>query len=359
MKKIRVALGQSGYHIYIGADLLAQTGRLLKEFGFDDKAVIITDPTIKNLYAVSLRQSLIGNGFKTIILEVPEGEENKSLDTAERLYEELTDFDVERLTPIIALGGGVIGDLAGFVAATYMRGIPLVQLPTTLLAQVDSSIGGKVAVNLGQLKNIIGAFYQPRIVISDITTLQTLPPAELTNGLAEVIKYAIIKDENFFNYLEDHLDQVKGLEKNSMEYIVTVSARIKGQVVEKDEKDQGLRNILNFGHTIGHAVESVTNFKVSHGQAVAIGMLSASSIACELGILDNTVVGRIRKLLRRAGLMTKMPKTELGKLVEAMTHDKKVVDGKIRFVLPRSIGNVFVTDEVNLKVLEKILVSAR
>ncbi len=354
MKKIRVALGQSGYHIYIGADLLAQTGRLLKEFGFDGKAVIITDPTTKNLYAVSLKQSLIGNGFKTIILEVPEGEENKSLDTAERLYEELTDFDVERLTPIIALGGGVIGDLAGFVAATYMRGIPLVQLPTTLLAQVDSSIGGKVAVNLGQLKNIIGAFYQPRIVISDITTLQTLPPAELTNGLAEVIKYAIIKDENFFNYLEEHLDQVKGLEKNSLEYIVTVSASIKGQVVEKDEKDQGLRNILNFGHTIGHAVETVTNFKVSHGQAVAIGMLAASSIACELGILDNTVVVRIRKLLKRAGLMTKMPKTELGKLVDAMTHDKKVTDGKIRFVLPRSIGNVFVTDEVNLQVLEKI-----
>ncbi len=354
MKKIRVALGQSGYHVYIGVDSLAQTGRLLKEFGFDDKAVIITDPTIKNLYAVSLRQSLIGNGFKTIILEVPEGEQNKSLDTAERLYEELTDFEVERLTPIIALGGGVIGDVAGFVAATYMRGIPLVQLPTTLLAQVDSSIGGKVAVNLGQLKNIIGAFYQPRIVISDITTLQTLPPAELTNGLAEVIKYAIIKDENFFKYLEEHLDQVKGLEKNSLEYIVTVSASIKGQVVEKDEKDQSLRNILNFGHTIGHAIETVTNFKVAHGQAVAIGMLAASSIACEIGILDNTVVLRIRKLLKRAGLMTRMPKIELGKLVEAMAHDKKVVDGKIRFVLPRSIGDVFVTDEVNLKILEKI-----
>ena len=354
MKKIRVKLGQNGYYIHIGADLLAETGHLLKELGFNDKAVIITDPTVKNLYGISLRQSLTGNGFKVALLEVPEGEEYKSLDTAGRLYHELTEFGAERLTPVLALGGGVIGDVAGFVAATYMRGIPLVQLPTTLLAQVDSSIGGKVAVNHGQLKNKIGAFYQPRIVIADITTLQTLPLTELTSGLGEVIKYAIIKDEDFFTYLEENLEPIRALDEKTLEYIVTVSARIKAEVVEKDEKDLGLRNILNFGHTIGHAIESVTEFRISHGQAVAIGMMAASGIAGEFGVLENASVVRIRKLLKRAGLMTKMPKVELSKVLETMTHDKKVLDGKIRFVLPRAIGEVFITDDVNMKVVEKV-----
>jgi 3-dehydroquinate synthase len=354
MKKIRVNLAQNGYDIYIGADLLTQVGWFLKELGFNDKVVIVTDPIVKNLYALSLRQSLTGNEFKSVILEIPEGEEFKSLDTAERLYEELTDFEAERSTPIMALGGGVIGDTAGFVAATYMRGVPFMQLPTTLLAQVDSSIGGKVAVNFGQLKNIIGAFYQPKIVVSDITTLQTLPPAEIINGLGEVIKYAIIKGENFFTYLEEHLDQIMSLDKKSLEYIVVASAQIKAEIVAKDEKDEGLRNLLNFGHTIGHAVESVTNFGVSHGQAIAIGMLSASIIAKESGILESAAVARIRKLLKRAGFMVKIPNVETSKIIEAMTHDKKVAGGKIRFILPRGIGDVFVTDEVDLKILEKI-----
>lgn len=354
MKKIRVKLGQNGYYIHIGADLLAQTGHLLKELGFNGKAVIITNPTVKNLYGISLRQSLIGNGFKTALLEVPEGEEYKSLDTAGRLYNELTEFGAERSTPVLALGGGVIGDVAGFVAATYMRGVPLVQLPTTLLAQVDSSIGGKVAVNHKQLKNEIGAFYQPRIVITDITTLQTLPPVELTSGLSEVIKYAIIKDKDFFTYLEEHLESIRALDEKSLEYIVAVSARIKTEVVEKDEKDLGLRNILNFGHTLGHAIESVSDFKISHGQAVAMGMMVASGIANEIGVLENTCVVRIRKLLKRAGLMTKVPKLDLNQVLESAMHDKKVTGGKIRFVLPRGIGEVYITDEVNIKVVEKV-----
>jgi 3-dehydroquinate synthase len=354
MKKIRVKLGQNGYYIYIGADLLAQTGHLLKEAGFKDKAVIITNPTVKNLYGISLRQSLTGNGFKTALLEVPEGEEYKSLDTAGRLYHELTAFGAERLTPILALGGGVIGDVAGFVAATYMRGVPLVQLPTTLLAQGDSSIGGKVAVNHGQLKNEIGAFYQPQIVVTDITTLQTLPPDELTSGLGEVIKHAIIMDEDLFKYLEEHMEQIKALDEKTLEYIVTSSARIKAEVVEKDEKDMGLRNILNFGHTIGHAIESVSEFKISHGQAVAMGMVVASGIANEIGILENASLIRIKKLLKRAGFVTKMPKLELNKILEAVTHDKKVMGGKIRFVLLRSIGEVFTTDDVNIKLIEKV-----
>lgn len=354
MKKIRVKLGQKGYYIHVGAGLLAQTGHLLKELGFKGKAVIITDPTVKNLYGTSLKQSLTGNGFKTALLEVPEGEEYKSLDTAGRLYHELTEFGTERMTPVLALGGGVIGDLAGFVAATYMRGVPLVQLPTTLLAQVDSSIGGKVAVNHEKLKNRVGAFYQPRIVITDITTLQTLTPDELTSGLAEVIKYAVIRDKEFFAYLEAHINPIKQLDEKTLEYIVALSAGIKAEVVEKDEKDFDLRNILNFGHTIGHAIESVSGFSISHGQAVAIGMMAASGIARDIGVFENSSVVRIRKLLRNAGLMTKMPKIEHDKVLEAIVHDKKVGNGKVRFVLPRNIGEVFITDEVNMKILEKI-----
>lgn len=355
MKKIRVRLGQNGYDVLIGPGLLSETGRLLKDLGCNDKAVIITDPTVKNLYGISLRQSLTGNGFKTTLLEIPEGEEHKSLETAGRLYQELTDAGAERGTPVLALGGGVIGDVAGFVAATYMRGVPLVQLPTTLLAQVDSSIGGKVAVNHSQLKNKIGAFYQPRLVISDITTLQTLPPSELTSGLGEVIKYAVIRDAEFLGYLEEHLDRIKALDAGVFEHIVAVSAKIKAEVVEKDEKDTGLRNILNFGHTVGHAIETVTEFGVSHGQSVAIGMMTAALIASEMGVFENSDVVRIRKLLRRAGLMTKMPKVELGRVMSAMTHDKKVAGGKIKFVLPRAIGDVFVTDDVNMTLVEKIL----
>lgn len=354
MKKIRVKLGQNGYYIYVGAGVLAQTGHLLKELGFSGKAVIITDPTVKNLYGLSLKQSLTGKGFKTALLEVPEGEEYKSLDTAGRLYQELMEFGAERMTPVLALGGGVIGDVAGFVAATYMRGVPLFQLPTTLLAQVDSSIGGKVAVNHKHLKNEIGAFYQPRLVITDITTLQTLPQNELTNGLSEVIKSAIIKDKDFFTYLEENLESIKSLDEKSLEYIVAVSARIKAEIVEKDEKDLGLRNTLNFGHTLGHAIETVSDFKISHGQAVATGMMVATSIASEIGVLENTCVVRIRKLLRRTGLMTKTPKLEFNKILEAANHDKKVAGGKIRFILPRAIGEVYISDEVNTKILEKV-----
>ena len=355
MKKIRVKLASGGYNIHIGAGMLAETGQILKELGFNDKAVIITDPAIRNLYGNGLRQSLNGRGFKTMILEVPAGEENKSLDSAARLYEELTEFGAERNTPVIALGGGVIGDLAGFVAATYMRGTPFVQIPTTLLAQVDSSIGGKVAVNHGKLKNKIGAFYQPRVVITDIDTLETLPTAEITSGLGEIVKYAVIKDEPFFTLLEADIDKFKSFDKKTLEDHVATCVRIKAAVVEKDEKDLGLRNILNFGHTVGHAVETVSNYGIAHGQAVAIGMMVAAGIGHEMGVFQFKQLIRMRKLLKAAGLMTAMPPVDIKKVLEAMKHDKKVQGGKIRFVLPRAIGEVFISDDVNLNLVEKVL----
>ncbi|GAH45407.1 unnamed protein product, partial [marine sediment metagenome] len=342
--------------IHIGPGLLAQTGVKLKEIGFSDKLVIITDPTVKNLYGNTLKQSLTRSGFKVLMLEVPEGEEQKSLETAGRLYHELTNFYAERTTPILALGGGVIGDLTGFVAATYLRGVPLIQIPTTLLAQVDSSIGGKVAVNHGLLKNKIGAFYQPRLVISDTTTLKTLTTGEISDGLAEAIKYGVIWDEELFTYIEGNLAQIKSFDNLALETIVFRSAKIKAEVVEKDERDFGLRNILNYGHTVGHAIESVSDFKVQHGEAVAIGMLAAARISNKLGILDKNEVIRLKDIIARTGLPTEIPSLQLEKIIQAMKHDKKISQGKLRFVLPKSIGEVFITDEVSPSLIEQVLV---
>jgi 3-dehydroquinate synthase len=356
MKNIRVRLGRRSYNIRIGTGLLTQVGPMLKEMGCADKAVIITDPTVKKLYGHSLKRSLTASGFKVALLEVPEGEEQKSLETAGRLYNELTEFYAERATPILALGGGVIGDLAGFVAATYMRGVPLVQIPTTLLAQGDSSIGGKVAVNHGLLKNKIGAFYHPRLTISDISTLKTLSPRELSDGLAEIIKHGVILDGEFFSYLEENLDKIKSLDERVLERVISRSAKIKAGVVEKDELDLGLRNILNYGHTVGHAIESVSELKVWHGEAVAIGMLAEARISNRLGILTEDEVARIKNLIAQAGLPTELPSLELEKLIQAMKHDKKILQGKLKFALPKSIGEAFITDEVSPSLIEKALV---
>jgi len=356
MRKVEVRLGTNSYEVYIGSGLLMQAGHQLKENGFTDKLVIITNPIVKGLYGDALKQTLIAEGFRITFLQVPDGEEQKSLEVAGRLYTELTDFYAERMTPILALGGGVIGDLAGFVAATYLRGVPLIQIPTTLLAQVDSSIGGKVAVNHGQLKNKIGAFYQPKLVISDISTLRTLPTKVVTDGLAEVIKSAVIGHKELFTFLEKNLNNAKSLDDEALEEVVFQSAKIKAEIVEKDERDLGLRSILNYGHTVGHAIESVSDFKVEHGEAVAIGMLAAARISNKQGILDKNELSRLESVIKRAGLPTQMPNLELKKIIQAIEHDKKILRGKIRFVLPKSIGSVFVTDEVSLSLVEEVLV---
>jgi 3-dehydroquinate synthase len=355
MKKVRVRLGSRSYTVHIGAGLLEKSGMLLHDLGFSGRAVIITHPSLRILYGETLKERLTDSGFKVAILEVPEGEEQKSLETAGRLYQELTDCFAERTTPILALGGGVIGDLSGFVAATYLRGVPLVQIPTTVLAQVDSSIGGKVAVNQGQLKNKIGAFYQPRVVIADIAVLKTLSIGELSNGLAETIKYGVIRDAELFGYLERNIKRVKSFDGRALETIVFRSAKIKADVVAKDEVDSGLRNILNYGHTVGHAIESVSDFEISHGQAVAIGMMVAARISKKLGILSIGEVIRIKELIACAGLPTELPMLESTRLIHAMKHDKKILQGKIRFVLPRMIGEVFITDEVSTSVVEQVL----
>lgn len=357
MKKVSVRLDNNSYDILIGSGLLKQTGARLRELGFSGKAVIITDTKVKGLYGSILEESLAGDGFEVQILEIPVGEEQKSLDTAGRLYHELTDFYAERTTPILALGGGVIGDLAGFVAATYMRGVPLIQVPTTLLSQGDSSIGGKVAVNHGQLKNKIGAFYHPKLTTSDITTLKTLSSRELSGGLSEIIKHGMILDRDFFGYIEENTDKIRALDEELLEKVVSRSVEIKAGVVEKDELDMGLRNILNYGHTIGHAIETVSGLKIWHGEAVAIGMLTEAKISNRLGILDMNDLNRLKEVITRAGLPTELPTLEYDDIIQVMKHDKKIIRGKIRFVLPRTIGEVFITDEVSLSLVEQVLVN--
>lgn len=355
MKKVKVALGSKSYEIHIAAGLLARVGASLREIGFGGKVVIITNPTLKRLYGNLLAQSLDQDGFRAATLEVPEGEEQKSLETAGRLYGELSRRYAERTTPILALGGGVIGDLAGFVAATYMRGVPLIHIPTTLLAQVDSSIGGKVAVNHGHLKNMVGAFYQPRRVISDIATLKTLPPKEFANGLAEVIKSAVIRDGDFFAFIEANLAKIRGLNEAVLEEVVFRSASIKAEVVARDELDWGLRNILNFGHTIGHAIETVSDFKIEHGGAVAIGMVAAATISKRMGMLDNSEFKRLKGVIKELGLPTEIAGHKAPEILQAMKHDKKIVAGRIRFILPRRMGEAFLSDEVDLSLVEQVL----
>jgi len=354
MKTVQVALGD-GYEIRLGAGLLAETGRWLKEIGFSGKLVIITNPTVKRLYGDALSEGLSGEGFRVTTLEVTDGEDQKSLETAGRLYHELAGAYTERTTPILALGGGVIGDLAGFVAATYRRGVPLVQMPTTLLAQVDSSIGGKVAVDHGQLKNEIGVFYQPRLVIADIDTLKTLPAVEIANGLAEVIKSAAIRDKELFAFLEENMGRIKSLDGGVVEEVVFRTARIKAEVVEKDEKDYGLRHILNYGHTVGHAIETVSDFGVAHGKAIAIGMLVAARISHQMGMLAESELARLNDVIEQAGLSVAMPDLNVEEIVRAMQHDKKVAQDKVSFVLLKSIGDALVSDEVSLSLVERVL----
>ena len=355
MKRVKVGLGARSYQIVIGAGLLEQASRWLKEISPSGKLVIITNPVVRRLYGDRLKEALDKDGFEATILLVDDGEEHKSLESAARLYSELTERHAERQTPVLALGGGVIGDLAGFVAATYLRGVPLVQIPTTLLAQVDSSIGGKVAVNHGRLKNRVGVFYQPRLVISDTGTLKTLPAGELANGLAEVIKSAVIRDGDFFSYIEKNMSRIKALDDAVLEQVVARSAQIKAEVVAQDETDLGLRNILNYGHTIGHAIETVSDFGMEHGQAVAAGMLAAARISNKMGHLDSAGVTRLGSVIEAAGLSPEIPKLDMTRVMRAIGHDKKVVAGRIRFVLPSAIGSVFITEEVSPSLIEQVL----
>jgi 3-dehydroquinate synthase len=359
VKYVPVPLKTQSYRIDIGPGLLEHSGRRLTAAGFAGKAVVVTNPVVKRRHGPRLRKSLDEAGFNVTWLTVSEGEAFKSLESARRLFEELAGAYIERNTPLLALGGGVVGDLAGFVAATYLRGLPFFQVPTTLLAQVDSSIGGKVAVNLGNMKNMVGAFYQPQGVIADIDTLKTLPPPVFTAGLAEVVKCAFIGDDKFLVYLEDNLEKIRNRDGGALEETVFYTARIKAEIVVQDEKETGVRALLNFGHTIGHAVEAASDFAISHGEAVAMGMMAAGRLSHRLGYLREAELVRLADLIRRAGLPTAIPPLNRERLIEALRHDKKRRAKTLRFVLLNSLGKGFVSEEVTPALIGAILEDSR
>ena len=366
MDKIKVDLGDNSYNINAGCYILKDFGDTLKRSNGFEKIVVITDPLVNELWGSSLRSSLkaVNLDFETI--DVPRGESNKNLSIAMKLYNKLLQLEVHRDCCIVAFGGGVIGDLAGFVAATYMRGTSLVHVPTTLLAQVDSSIGGKTSVNHPKAKNLIGVFYQPIFVYADVETLTTLPQKEISTGLAEVIKYGVIQDEDFFKFLETnaHHLNTKAFEDNDTlkaalkvwQTIVTESCKIKAKIVEQDEKEKGLRMILNYGHTIGHAIETLTRYsRYNHGEAVSIGMVAAAKISHALEMMDEKSLLRIKNLLEKLKLPTSTDGLNASRIIEILKVDKKIREGKIKFVLPKSIGKVEVKDDVPLAVVRRVL----
>ncbi|MDO8445231.1 MAG: 3-dehydroquinate synthase [Deltaproteobacteria bacterium] len=346
MDSIKVNLGDRSYPIYFGTGILKGFGGTYTKFSNSKKVIIVTNPNVGKLYYEVVEDSLLKEGIEPHRIDVPDGEEYKTLTWASKLFDKLIALKADRQTPLIALGGGVIGDLTGFVAATYLRGVPFIQVPTTLLAQVDSSVGGKTGVNHRKGKNLIGAFYQPKFVYIDIDTLKSLDKREIKAGLAEVIKYGVIRDPKLFKYLEDNVDILTQdlklkTQNTALLHIVKRSCAIKAAVVEADERESGLRAILNFGHTFGHAVEAVTKYKeYKHGEAVAIGMVYASKLSHRTGLCSKSVVERVRNLIKKAGLPTEAPNFPRKSFLKAMEIDKKVVGGELRFVLVEGIGKV-------------------
>jgi len=344
---VRVELGERSYDIEIGAGLLPSVGEKMRALGLTGRAGVVTNETVAPLYLDAVMKSLSAAGIEAVSLVLPDGEEFKTLPWASHLYDRLMEERFDRKCALVALGGGVIGDLTGFVAATYMRGIPFVQAPTTLLSQVDSSVGGKTGVNHPLGKNMIGAFYQPRLVTADVDTLNTLPREEFLSGMAEVVKYGVIWDAEFFGFIEANRGAILDKEPVALTHIIKRSCEIKALVVGRDERESGLRAILNYGHTVGHAVESLTNYTgYRHGEAVSIGMAVAAGLAHRMGLCDAGVPERVEALLFSLGLPVKFPRDlKPGAVLESIGHDKKAEGGKVRFVLPKRIGEVVITPD--------------
>ncbi|MBI3994575.1 MAG: 3-dehydroquinate synthase [Nitrospirae bacterium] len=340
---IRVDLGDRSYLIEIGNWILPRIGERLASLGLKGKVAVVTNPRVGRLYGSTVTRSLRKAGFNVTQVMLPDGERFKNLKTVSRLYDALLSKSFERSSTVLALGGGVLGDLSGFAAATFMRGIGFIQVPTTLAAQVDASIGGKTGVDHPMGKNLIGAFYQPKLVFIDPDVLKTLNRHEFISGLAEVIKYGVIRDEEFFSYLEDNMDKILKREPAALTHAIRRSCAIKAEVVQRDEREGGLRKILNYGHTLGHALETLTKYRTYlHGEAVSIGIAFAAQLSVRLGLLDAPTVRRQIELLKRAGLPVALPKLRTADILKAMTLDKKVADGRIHFVLAEKIGRVAV-----------------
>lgn len=346
MQTLTVALGSRSYPIHIGIDLLHQPALIAAHLP-QKRVAVITNTTVAPLYLNTLTAGLVAQGVEVLPIILPDGEQYKTWETLNSIFDALLTHRCERKTTLIALGGGVIGDLTGFAAASYLRGVPFIQIPTTLLAQVDSSVGGKTGINHPLGKNMVGAFYQPQLVLADTRTLTTLPARELSAGLAEVIKYGLIYDAVFFDWLETNIDKLRALDEDSIAYAVYRSCEIKAEVVAQDERESGLRALLNLGHTFGHAIESGMGYGVwLHGEAVAAGTVLAADVSRRMGLLSEAEVTRIRALYRRAGLPDTAPDLRVEKYMDYMGLDKKVEGGRIRFVLMRGIGAALVSADV-------------
>jgi 3-dehydroquinate synthase len=358
MQTLHVELGSRSYPIYIGRALLAQPELLVRHVA-GTRVAIVSNTTVAPLYLAPVRALL--TRFNPLDIILPDGEEHKTLEVLNRIYDALLQQRCDRRTTLIALGGGVIGDMAGFAAATYQRGVPFIQMPTTLLSQVDSSVGGKTGVNHPLGKNMIGAFYQPRAVVIDTDTLKTLPDRELSAGLAEVIKYGLIRDPDFFAWLETNLDALLAREPLALAYAIRRSCENKAEVVAADETEAGVRATLNLGHTFGHAIETGMGYgKWLHGEAVGAGMAMAADLSQRLGWLDAATVARIEQLLMRARLPVRAPQAiSPARFLELMSVDKKVLDGRMRLVLLKRLGEAVITDDYPRAALEATLNALR
>ncbi|MFQ5640283.1 MAG: 3-dehydroquinate synthase [bacterium] len=341
MINLKIELQERSYPVFIGNNILEKFGEMFELYGLGPQAVVITDSNVWKLYGKTLTESFRDDRLRERFIICAPGEKSKSLQTVENIITKMLELNCDRETCVLAFGGGVIGDLAGFVAAIFKRGLPLVQVPTTLLAQVDSSIGGKTGVNHALGKNLVGAFYQPKVVWSDLTLLHSLPRRELLCGLGEIIKYGVIKDGGLFSLVEENLERVFLLDHELLAKVVQRCCEIKAAVVTEDELDLGQRMILNFGHTIGHALETAVGYKkLVHGEAVLLGILVESRMALELGMLKDNDFERIRAFVKKLDLGKRIKGIEKRRLFQAIEMDKKKTGGRLRFVLPTSIGQV-------------------
>ncbi len=344
---VDVNLGSRSYRIVVASGALQSVGERLRELRLGSRAALVSDAGIMRLYGKTVVASLEAAGFTVTTIDVPEGESAKTLPVAEHCWDQLLTAGLDRTSTVLALGGGAVGDVAGFAAATYMRGINFVQLPTTVLAQVDASIGGKTAIDHPLGKNMIGAFHQPRLVVVDPAVARTLPEREFRSGLAEIVKHGIVLDADYFAELERDLAPLAARELGVLERIIGGSCRLKASVVERDEREAELRHVLNYGHTIGHALEAATGYiRYAHGEAVALGIVAEARLARRLGIADDDTTTRQERMLATLGLPVRAPSIDVEPIVAAMSRDKKAKDGRVPFVLAPRIGTFRIVYDV-------------
>ena len=359
MRTVKVNLDKkclSSYEIRIGKDILDRMILLIAKNHKAERYAVITDDRVGRLYGKKILSSLKDIGLNAFLIEFPAGEASKNINTVMDIAGKLMESGADRETCLIALGGGVVGDVVGFVASIFMRSIPYIQIPTTLVAQVDSSIGGKTGVDLPCGKNLVGTFYQPAAVFASLSFLETLPEKEFNNGLAEIIKYGIIDDEKMFRTLEDNMDAIKSKDSKFLLTIVENCCQIKKSIVEIDEKEEGLRRILNFGHTLGHALEAISKYSITHGEGVAMGMVAAARISEKMGYLKSSEPIRIEALIRQAGLPVKIPKSLDGeKIIAQLKMDKKKKGDIVHFVLLKKIGMPFINGNIEYKMIAAVI----